>query len=78
MAGFTLLAAMGAAEVEDLGLEDAGLYDPSPRPLAARERLFDFGRVRGQAPVSTRTVDTPAQSADAPTVEEPVDRSPIE
>ena len=78
VAGFTLLAAMGMAEAEDLGLEDAGLYDPTPRPLTRTERLFDFGRIAPVAPVSTRTVDSSPQSADAPTVEEPVDREPIE
>ena len=77
VAGFTLLAAMGAAEAEDLGLDDAGLYDPTPRPLTRTQRLFDFGRIDPVAPVSTRTVDTPAQSADAaPVDEEPVLREP--
>ena len=71
VAGFTLLAAMGAAEAEDLGLDGGTLYDPSPRPLSTRERLFDFGPIGAQAPVSTRTVDTPPQSADAPPVDEP-------
>ncbi len=78
VAGFTLLAAMGLAEAEDLGLQDAGLYDPLPLPLSRTQRLFDFGRIAPVAPVSTRTVDTPAQSADAaPVDEEPVLREPM-
>ncbi len=77
VAGFTLLAAMGRAEAEDLGLDDGGLYDPEANYDAVRRRLNDFGRIDRQAPVSTRTVDTPPQSADAPPMEEPVTRDPI-
>ena len=83
VAGFTLLAAMGMAEAADLGLEVAaqpngGLYDPVPLPLSRSERLFDFARIGTVEPVSTRTVDSAPQSADARAVEEPVNRDPIE
>lgn len=63
VAGFSLLAAMGRAEAEDLGLDGGILYDP----------LFYYDDVRGSrndwrsepdpTPQATRTVDTEPQSA---------------
>ena len=77
VAGFTLLAAMGRAEAEDLGLDDASLYDPTRNYDAVRRRVNDFGTIDRQGPVSTRTVDTAPQSSDAPSMEEPVVRDPL-
>lgn len=63
VAGFSLLAAMGHAEADDLNLDSGALYDP----------MVNYGRVKGKwldwdfdpAPRldATRTVDTPSQNA---------------
>lgn len=64
VAGFSLLAAMGHAEARDLGLDGGPLYDPNVNYEQVRGKLmdFDFGPPASQE--STRTVDTPPQTAD--------------
>ena len=62
VAGFALLAAMGQAEARDLGLEGGTLYDPQVNYDRVRSKLWDWDDDAKPAPVSTRTVDTPAQS----------------
>ena len=61
VAGFNLLAAMGRAEAEDLGLDGGALYDPDANYRRVRSSLFDWQRDPEPVAKSTRTVDTPAQ-----------------
>lgn len=63
VAGFNLLAAMGRAQAQDLGLDGGALYDPQTNYDRVRHRMFDWDRDPDPKPVSTRTVDTPAQNA---------------
>ncbi len=62
VAGFTLLAAMGRAEARDLGLDGGTLYDPEVNYRRVRGKWFDWENDPAPVAVSTRTVDTPAQS----------------
>ena len=62
VAGFTLLAAMGHAEADDLGLEAGVLYDPVQNYDRVKNKLLDWGGDPRPQPVATRTVDTPAQN----------------
>jgi outer membrane protein len=61
VAGFSLLAAMGRAEAQDLGLEGGPLYDPDVNYRRVRGKWFDWESDAAPKPLSTRTVDTPAQ-----------------
>lgn len=63
VAGFTLLAAMGHAEADDLGLESGTLYDPMVNYERVEGKWFDWDYDARPEAVSTRTVDTPAQNA---------------
>ncbi len=63
VAGFTLLAAMGRAEARDLGLDGGVLYDPQDNYDRVDGKWNDWSRDPLPEPVSTRTVDTPAQTA---------------
>lgn len=63
VAGFNLLAAMGRAQAQDLGLDGGALYDPQTNYDRVRRRMFDWDRDPDPVAVSTRTVDTPAQNA---------------
>ena len=63
VAGFTLLAAMGRADADDLGLEGGALYDPTVNYNRVRRRLNDFSSDPAPVPQGTRTVDTPAQTS---------------
>ena len=62
VAGFGLLAAMGQAEARDLGLDGGTLYDPQVNYDRVRSKLWDWDEDAKPTPVSTRTVDTPAQN----------------
>ena len=62
VAGFNLLAAMGKAEARDLGLDGGTLYDPAVNYRNAKGSFFDWNDNPDPKPVSTRTVDTKAQS----------------
>ncbi len=64
VAGFTLLAAMGKAEAEDLNLDVGPLYDPVVHYDSVKSSIWDWRKEPDPAPQSTRTVDTPAQDAD--------------
>ncbi|WP_144097038.1 TolC family outer membrane protein [Croceicoccus sediminis] len=66
VAGFSLLAAMGMAEAEDLNLDVGPLYDPLVHYDSVKGAIFDWRFEPDPEPVSTRTVDTPAQDADIP------------
>lgn len=62
VAGFTLLAAMGQAEAQDLGLDGGALYDPVANYRRVRGRIWDWDEDPAPAARSTRTVDIPAQT----------------
>jgi outer membrane protein len=64
VAGFTLLAAMGHAEADDLGLDGGPLYDPNVNYRRVRGKWFDWDDDPAPRPQSTRTVDTPAQDGE--------------
>ncbi|WP_164115821.1 TolC family outer membrane protein [Sphingorhabdus sp. Alg239-R122] len=70
VAGFTLLAAMGRAEARDLGLDGGVLYDPQDNYDRVDGKWNDWSRDPLPEPVSTRTVDTPAQTATMGPVDE--------
>jgi outer membrane protein len=61
VAGFSLLAAMGKAEAQDLGLDGGPLYDPDVNYRRVRGKWFDWDRDPAPVAKATRTVDTPAQ-----------------
>ncbi len=63
VAGFTLLAAMGRAEAEDLGLDGGILYDPTLNYSNVRGSRNDWRRDPNPQPTATRTVDTAPQTA---------------
>ena len=62
VAGFSLLAAMGKAGVNDLGLDGGPLYDPNVNYRRVRRSVNDWASDPKPSPVATRTVDTPAQT----------------
>jgi outer membrane protein len=64
VAGFTLLAAMGKAEAQDLGLDGGALYDPNANYRRVRGKWFDWDDDPAPQPQSTRTVDTPVQDGE--------------
>lgn len=64
VAGFSLLAAMGKAEAQDLGLDGGVLYDPELNYRRVRGKWFDWDDDPAPKPQSTRTVDTPAQGGE--------------
>jgi len=57
VAGFALLNAMGRAEMQDLNLEGAVLYDPVANYKRVAGRASDWGDDPTPKPVATRTVD---------------------
>ena len=80
VAGFALLAAMGHAEADDLGLNSGPLYDPVANYNRVRRKINDFSNDSEPAPVATRTVDSPIQDATVtkpldPALQQPVDRN---
>jgi outer membrane protein len=62
VAGFSLLAAMGKAGVNDLGLDGGPFYDPNVNYRRVRRSINDWANDPKPAPQATRTVDTPAQT----------------
>lgn len=81
VAGFNLLAAMGQAEAEDLGLEGGSLYDPTVNYDRYRRSISDFSTKPAAVPVASGTGATPAQNAQVtrpldPALDSNVDRSP--
>jgi outer membrane protein len=62
VAGFSLLAAMGKAGVNDLGLDGGPLYDPQVNYRRVRRSINDWANDPKPTPVATRTVDTKAQT----------------
>ena len=66
VAGFSLLAAMGHAEADDLSFDTGALYDPLVNYERVDDKWFDWDFDRAPQPQATRTVDTPAQNANVP------------
>ena len=66
VAGFSLLAAMGKAEAEDLGLDAGPLYDPEVNYRRVKGKIWDWAFDPDPKPQATRTVDSPAQDASIP------------
>lgn len=66
VAGFTLLAAMGRAEAEDLGLDGGALYDPAANYERVRSIIWDWSDDPDPQPVATRTNTVDAQTATIP------------
>lgn len=85
VAGFALLAAMGKAEANDLGLDGGPLYDPVVNYDRVKGKWSDWSADPDPQPVSTRTVDSPAQTPKVgpnpalsdPALTRPVDRVPV-
>lgn len=72
VAGFSLLAAMGRAEAEDLGIAAGDeLYDPEANARRVRGIIWDWDEDPRPESVSTRTATTPAQTATIPDDEVP-------
>ena len=61
VAGFTLLAAMGRAEAQDLGLDGGALYDPDVNYQRVRGKWLDWENDPAPVARATRTVDTAVQ-----------------
>ena len=79
VAGFALLAAMGQAQANTLGLDGGALYDPIAHYATVRHRVFGVGD-DATYPVGTSTAATPAQNAELsrpldPSLDTPVDTS---
>ncbi|WP_030539601.1 TolC family outer membrane protein [Sphingobium sp. DC-2] len=66
VAGFSLLAAMGHAEADDLSFDTGALYDPIVNYKRVDGKWFDWDFDPAPQPQATRTVDTPAQNANVP------------
>ena len=62
VAGFSLLAAMGKAEAQDLGLNGGLLYDPDLNYQRVRGKWLDWEFDPDPTARSTRTVDTAPQN----------------
>ena len=81
VAGFALLAAMGQAQADQLGLDGGPLYDPVVHYASVRHRVFGVGDDVGVGAEGTTTVKTPAQNAHLskpldPSLDTPVDTNP--
>lgn len=80
VAGFALLASMGRAEADDLGLDGGPLYDPTTNYKRVRNKIWDWGGDADPEPLATRTTDSPVQTPVVrsdildPIVQPPVDR----
>lgn len=61
VAGFSLLAAMGKAEAQDLGLDGGPLYDPEVNYKRVRGKWIDWEFDTDPVAQSTRTVDSAPQ-----------------
>ncbi|TKD50812.1 TolC family outer membrane protein [Sphingomonas baiyangensis] len=81
VAGFALLAAMGRAEAQDLGLDGGALYDPTVNYERVDKAWLDWKDNPAPTPQGTRTVDTPAQTPAVsgvldPELQRPIDTDP--
>ena len=71
VAGFTLLAAMGKAEAQDLGLEGGALYQPEANYNRVKDKIWDWDDDPMPTPQGTRTYQTPVQGSTVPPLERP-------
>lgn len=71
VAGFSLLAAMGKAEAEDLNLEGGGLYQPEANYNRVKGKISDWSDDPMPTPQTTRTYETPTQNATVPDFQKP-------
>jgi outer membrane protein len=71
VAGFTLLASMGRAEAQDLGLDGGALYDPNANYERVRSIIGDWSNDPAPEPVATRTNSIAAQTAAVTEAETP-------
>lgn len=83
VAGFALLAAMGKAEAQDLGLDGGALYDPTTNYQRVRRSLNDFASDGEPDPVAQTTRSTAPQDATVtrqfdPILDQPVDRDMVD
>ena len=82
VAGFALLAAMGEAEAQDLGLDAGPLYNAADNYRAVRGKWSDWSDGAAPQPVAPGTATVPAQDASVTRPLDPaldnrkVDRSP--
>ncbi len=82
VAGFALLAAMGQAEAQDLGLEGGPLYNSAENFRAVRGRISDFSDGKAPVAIAPSTSTVPPQDAQVTRPLDPaldsskVDRSP--
>ncbi|MCU0728890.1 MAG: TolC family outer membrane protein [Sphingopyxis sp.] len=72
VAAFTLIASMGRAEAQDIGIGETALYDPALNAERVRGILWDWDTDPAPQPVSTRTIATPPQTATVSTQGVPV------
>ena len=72
VAGFALLAAMGRAQANDLGLEGGALYNPVANYDRVRRRLNDFRDDGEPTGVAGSTASVPVQDARVPESQDPM------
>lgn len=82
VAGFSLLAAMGRAEANDLGLDGGPLYDPVQNYDRVKGNIWDWASDKDAQAVGTSTRGTPTQTPSVtapldPLLQRPVDSSRI-
>jgi len=63
VAAFSLLAAMGRISPTDFGVPASDVIDPRSNYQHVKGKWFDWDDGAKPAPISTRTVDSAAQSA---------------
>jgi outer membrane protein len=78
VAGFTLLAVMGKAEAQDLGLDGGPLYDPTVNYKKVRNSWSDWGNGGDESTKGTRTTNTPAQTPAVSPGSDPVLDRPVD
>lgn len=71
VAGFSLLAAMGKAEAQDLGLDGGPLYQPEANYNRVKDKIWDWDDDPNPTPQATRTYQSPPQNATVPTFDRP-------
>ena len=78
VAGFTLLAVMGRAEAEDLGLDGGPLYDPVANYDRVRGRWSDWADDPAPEAVGTRTTESPVQTPEVSGSMDPLLSRPVD
>jgi outer membrane protein len=78
VAGFTLLAVMGKAEAQDLGLDGGPLYDPVSNYKKVSHSWSDWGNGGDESTKGTRTNTTPPQNPMVSPGTDPVLARPVD